>query len=666
LLAGIILADFGHNQAVGLPLAHFFFKRVLFTLKLIMKEFDKYFVIDFDSTFTQVEAMDELVRISLRGKSEAEQVAGEISRLTEEAMAGTLSFAESLRARVALLQAGRSHLEELVSVLQEKVSESFRRNRPFFEQFGEQVFIVSSGFREFIVPIVSAFGIPEENVYANSFLFDENGMISGFDDSNYLSQDKGKVKLLKALNLPGEVYVLGDGYTDYEIREAGLANKFFAFTENVTRQPVVSLADRHAASLEEFLYDNRLPMQISYPKSRIRVLLLENIHPQAAELFRAEGYQVETLPTGLDEEELSARIADVSILGIRSKTMLTKKVLEKAQKLIAVGAYCIGTNQIDLEACQRKGVAVFNAPYSNTRSVVELAIGEMILLTRRLVEKSEQMHRRVWDKSAGNCFEIRGKKLGIIGYGSIGSQLSVLAEALGMQVLFYDVVDKLAIGNARKCASLNQLLEQADIISLHADGRKSNIGLIGEAQFARMKDGVVFLNLARGHLVDLQALARNLKSGKVRGAGLDVFPEEPKNNGEVFISELQGLPNVLLSPHIGGSTEEAQFNIAEYVPNKIIDYINSGSTYMSVNFPEIQLPELANAHRLIHCHENMPGILARINQVLASHRINIVGQYLKTNPGIGYVITDIDKEYSKEVIRDLRAIEHTIRFRMLY
>lgn len=631
-----------------------------------MKEFDKYFVIDFDSTFTRVEAMDELVRISLRGRPEAEEAAAEISRLTEEAMAGRLSFSESLRARVALLQADRSHLSELLAVLRNKVSDSFQRNKAFFEQYGPQVFIVSSGFREFIVPIVGAYGIPEENVYANSFRFDEEGRISGFDEANFLSQDKGKVKLLRALNLPGEVYVLGDGYTDYEIREAGLANKFFAFTENVRREPVLSLADRQAASLEEFLYDNKLPMQISYPKSRIRVLLLENIHPQAAELFRAEGYQVEVHPAGMDEDELIQRIPEISILGIRSKTTVTAKVLEKAGKLIAVGAYCIGTNQIDLDACSRRGVAVFNAPYSNTRSVVELAIGEMIMLTRRMVEKSEQMHRGHWDKSAGKSYEIRGKKLGIIGYGSIGSQLSVLAEALGMQVLFYDLTDRLAIGNARKCSHINEVLEQADIISLHADGRTSNTGLIGEAQFARMKDGVVFLNLARGHLVDLEALTYALASGKVRGAGLDVFPEEPKNNGDPFVSGLQGLPNVILSPHIGGSTEEAQHNIAGYVPGKIISYINSGSTDMSVNFPEIQLPELANAHRLIHCHENVPGILARINQVLAGHSINIVGQYLKTNPLMGYVITDIDKEYNKEVIRDLRAIDHTIRFRVLY
>jgi D-3-phosphoglycerate dehydrogenase len=631
-----------------------------------LKDTNKFFIIDFDSTFTRGEALDELALISYAGKPNANQIQEKIKSVTDQAMSGRLSFSESLQIRVGLLNANRLHLEQLVETLKNKISESFIRNRDFLMAFSPQIRIVSSGFKEFIVPIVSDFGIDEANVFANTFTFDEEGWITGYDETNYLSQEKGKVKLLSELQLPGEVYVLGDGYTDYEIREAGLANKFFAFTENVERDLVISLADHKSASLEEFLYDNRLPMNISYPKSRISVLLLENIHPHAATLFRSEGYQVETFHGSMDEDELCEKIKNVSILGIRSKTILTNKVLRNANKLIAVGAYCIGTNQVDLETCLKKGIAVFNAPYSNTRSVVELAIGEMILLTRKIVEKSNQMHAGQWDKSARESFEVRGKKLGIIGYGNIGTQVSVIAEALGMQVYFYDVVDKLALGNARKCHNLNQLLEISDIISVHADGRKSNHHLIGEKEFARMKDGVVFLNLARGHLVDIPALAAAIQSGKVRGAGLDVFPEEPKNNLEQFSNELQGLPNVLLSPHIGGSTEEAQFNIADYVPGKITEYINTGSTYMSVNFPEIQLPELANAHRLIHCHENVPGILAKINQVLAGHNINIVGQYLKTNAIIGYVITDIDKEYSKKVIQDLKAIEGTIRFRVLY
>ena len=631
-----------------------------------MKDNNKYFVIDFDSTFTQVEALDELVKISLAGQENAEKVQAEIKDITELAMSGQLSFAESLRRRVSLLQANKKNLTNLIQVLRGKVSDSFIRNREFFTLFAPQIRIVSSGFKEFIVPIVQEFGIAEEHVYANTFQYDAEGNITGFDETNYLSQDKGKVLLLSELQLPGDVYVLGDGYTDYEIKEAGLANKFFAFTENVERDTVTSVADHTSATLDEFLYDNKLPMTVSYPKSRISVLLVENIHPHAVEMFRSEGYQVESISGGLDEDELCEKIKNVSILGIRSKTMVTAKVLENANKLIAVGAFCIGTNQIDLETCLKKGIAAFNAPYSNTRSVVELAVGEMIVLTRRIAEKSNQMHAGKWDKDATNSFEVRGKKLGIIGYGNIGTQLSVIAEALGMQVYFYDIVDKLALGNAHKCHTLNQLLELADIVTLHIDGRKTNAGFFGAKQFAQMKDGAVFLNLARGGLIDVKALAEALKSGKIRGAGVDVFPHEPKTNNDPFVSELQGIPNVLLSPHVGGSTEEAQFNIADYVPGKIIEYINTGNTYMGVNFPEMNLPELDNAHRLIHCHENVPGILAKINLILANHKINIVGQYLKTNAHIGYVITDIDKEYNKQVIKELRNIENTIKFRVLY
>lgn len=372
------------------------------------------------------------------------------------------------------------------------------------------------------------------------------------------------------------------------------------------------------------------------------------------------------LKTALNEAELCEAIREVSILGIRSKTNVTAKVLENAERLIAIGAFCIGTNQIDLKTSMHKGVAVFNAPYSNTRSVVELAIGEMIMLTRRIFEKSNLTHQGVWDKSAKNSREIRGKKLGIVGYGNIGSQLSVVAEALGMQVYFYDIVDKLALGNARKASSLDELLQEVDFVSLHVDGRKENANLISEKEFDLMKEGVIFLNLARGHIVDIEALVKNIKNGKIAGAAIDVFPYEPKNNDEEFISQLRGLPNVILTPHIGGSTEEAQENIGEYVPQKLIDYINTGSTYASVNMPNLQLPAQKDAHRLLHIHKNTAGILAQINQVLANHQINILGQYLKTNEEIGYVITDIDKEYSKDVITDLKRIENTIKFRILY
>ncbi len=626
----------------------------------------KYFIIDFDSTFTKVEGLDELGKISLQGNAKREESLAEIHRVTELAMNGELSFSEALQRRVDLLKAHRDHLPELVKVLSGKISDSFERNRNFLTEYADHILVISSGFREFIVPIVTALGIKEENVFANSFVFDAQGNITGFDKQNPLSRDKGKPELIKQLNLQGDVYVIGDGYTDYEIREAGLANRFYAFTENVERGKVIAHADHVTPSLDEFLFVNKLPASLSYPKNRMSILLLENIHPRAADLFRNEGFRVEMVKGALDEDELAERIRDVSVLGIRSKTQVTAKVLENANKLMCIGAFCIGTNQIDLQAAQQRGIVAFNAPYSNTRSVVELAIGEMIVLMRDIAEKSNKMHAGQWDKSAVGSHEIRGKKLGLVGYGNIGTQLSVVAEALGMKVYYYDLVEKLALGNARRCKTLGELLEVADVVTLHTDGRKENANLIGEKEFARMKDGVIFLNLSRGHIVDVSALAAAVRSGKVRGAAVDVFPYEPKTNSEEFINELRGLPNVILTPHIGGSTEEAQENIANFVPGKLLDFINKGNTFGSVNFPNIQLPDLNEAHRMIHIHQNVPGVLAKINSILAHYEINIRGQFLNTSEDVGYVITDISRAYNKEVVAELKNIPHTIKFRMLY
>ncbi len=627
---------------------------------------NKYFVIDFDSTFTKAEAFDVLADISLADHPEREHRKQQIHLITNQGMDGTISFRESLEKRLELLAPSRHHLNPLIQQLKGMVSESFKRNKEFFQNYADNIYIISNGFREFIEPIVTEFGIKPGNILANEFRFDERGKVIGFDVDNPLSANGGKVEQLKKLNLPGDVYVIGDGYTDYEIKLAGLANKFYAFTENVERENVKSKADHVTPSLDEFLYLNKLNTAISYPKNRINVLLLENVHPVAVELLKTEGFNVETYHAALSEEELCERIRNVSVLGIRSKTQVTAKVLEHANRLMAIGAFCIGTNQIDLKEATRKGIAVFNAPFSNTRSVVELAIGEMILLMRNIVDKSVKMHQGKWDKSAKGSFEVRGKTLGIIGYGNIGTQLSVLAESMGMKVMYYDVVEKLSLGNAVKCKTMKEVLESADVISLHVDGRPSNKNLFGAEEFALMKKGVVFINLSRGHLVDIQALKENILSGKVAGCAIDVFPLEPASNNEEFVSELRTLPNTILTPHIGGSTLEAQENIGNFVPGKIMDYINTGSTSNSVNFPNLQLPVLENAHRLIHIHNNVPGILARINHVLADHGINIAGQYLKTNESIGYVITDINKDHDKEVITKLREIDNTIKFRMLY
>ena len=625
-----------------------------------------YYIIDFDSTFTKVEALDVLGEISLAGRPERDEVLNQIKIITDRGMSGEISFTDSLNLRLSLLKAHKSQLPALVESLMGKISDSFQRNKQFLSENAESIYIVSNGFREFIVPIVTSLGVRAEHVFANTFEYDETGAIVGFDATNPLSANGGKSVVIRKLNLDGEVYVIGDGYTDYEIKASGLANRFYAFTENVMRPRVVEKADHVAPSLDEFLYHNNLSRSQSYPKSRIKVLLLENVHPIAIQLFEQEGFNVEIKKGALDEDELIEAIRDVSILGIRSKTNVSARVLEHANKLMTIGAFCIGTNQIDLDACTEKGIAVFNAPYSNTRSVVELAIGEIIMLIRSVVPKSNLMHKGGWDKSAKNSFEVRGKKLGLVGYGNIGTQLSVVAEALGMEVYFYDVVDKLALGNARKCKTLDELLSVSDIISLHTDGRKENKNLISYREFGLMKNGVIFLNLSRGHIVDIPALVDAIERGKVVGAGIDVFPQEPKTNNEEFMSALRTQPNVILTPHIGGSTEEAQANIGSFVPGKLLEYINNGSTYGSVNFPELQLPLLKGAHRLLHIHANVPGILAKMNTIFAKYHINIHGQYLKTNEQIGYVITDVAKEYADEVVEELKGIDNTIKFRLLY
>ena len=624
------------------------------------------FIFDFDSTFIKVEALDVLCEIIYENNSTGQQVLAEIQRLTDLGMEGKLSLKESLSKRIELLQANRDHLGRVIDALKAMVSESVMRNRNFFKVNAENIYIISNGFREIIVPIVQEFGIKGDHVLANTFRFDHNGKIIGFDEKDELCENQGKVKKIKSLQLEGDVIMIGDGYTDYETLEGGVVSKFYAFTENVSRSIVIENASKIAPSLDEILYDLSYKASVSYPKNRIKVLLLENIHADAKQIFEHEGYQVETVKGSLSEEELCEKIKDVSILGIRSKTQITKKVIENAKKLHVIGTFCIGTNQVDLKECSKRGITVFNAPYSNTRSVVELALGEMIMLIRNTFEKSTKMHKGIWDKSANSSVEIRGKKLGIIGYGSIGAQFSIIAEALGMQVYFYDVVDRLALGNAKKCSSLKELLSLSDVISLHVDGRISNTNLIDENAFEYMKDGVVFMNLSRGHVVDIPALIKNLKSGKVRGAALDVFPEEPASNEEPFVSELIGLPNVILTPHIGGSTEEAQLDIGHYVSKKIINYINTGTTFGSVNLPEIQLPEFPSAHRIMHIHENVKGIMAHINNILSEFDINIVGQYLKTNEDLGYVITDIENLHNRDLEKKLKEIPNTIKYRILY
>jgi D-3-phosphoglycerate dehydrogenase len=398
---------------------------------------------------------------------------------------------------------------------------------------------------------------------------------------------------------------------------------------------------------------------------RMKALFLENIHPYAEEILRRSGIEITSFSNSLSESELIAQMEGIQFLGIRSRTQITHTLLENSPDLLAIGAYCIGTNQIDLDSASLKGVAAFNAPYSNTRSVAEIVIAEIIFLIRRLYEKIKYAHQGVWDKSVDNTHEVRGRTLGIIGYGNIGSQVSMLAESMGMKVYYYDIIDKLTIGNALRLSSLDELLKISDIITIHVDGNAVNRNLIGAGEFSKMKDGVMFLNLSRGFIVDIDAMAANIKNGKIAGAAVDVFPEEPRSPDDNFISPLQNLPNVLLTPHIGGNTEEAQYNIAEFVSNKLIEYIKTGSTFTSVNFPRIQLPSLTGSHRLLHIHKNLPGVLSQINTIFARNSVNVESQFLRTNEKIGYVVTDVDKKYKDSLLEDLKNVDHTIKVRIL-
>lgn len=406
---------------------------------------------------------------------------------------------------------------------------------------------------------------------------------------------------------------------------------------------------------------------LSYPKENIKILLLEGIHPTAEENFRKHEFlNIETYKEAWSEEELLERIEDVHVIGIRSKTQITEKVIKSAKKLKAIGCFCIGTNQVDLEAAMIAGITVFNSPYSNTRSVAELVIAESIMLKRRIPLRDKMAHEGTWLKDAKESYEVRGKKMGIIGYGHIGSQVSVLAENMGFNVLYYDIEPKLPMGNATRIDTLEELLKVSDIVTLHVPANHSTEMMMDAEKLSKMKKGSVLLNLARGSVVDIKALKDALESGHISGAGIDVYPEEPESAGDSFKTELQNLPNVILTPHIGGSTIEAQYNIGSDVSLKLINLIDNGTTVGSHSVPQLNLPVQRNAHRILHIHENKPGVLSEINRCLSDSDINILGQYLKTNEHIGYVVLDVDKEYDDQVLEKIRNVKHTIKTRILY
>ena len=404
----------------------------------------------------------------------------------------------------------------------------------------------------------------------------------------------------------------------------------------------------------------------SYPKDKIKVLLLENIHESARQLFEGDGFQVETTSAALTESELAQRIGGVHVLGIRSKTHVSAEVLAEAKRLLALGCFCIGTNQVDAAAANIRGVPVFNAPFSNTRSVAEMIIAEVVFLARQLGDRSREVHAGKWRKVSTNSYEVRGKTLGIIGYGHIGRQVGVLAEAIGMRVIFYDRTTKLSMGNNRACATLGELLGEADYVTLHVPATRETEGMIGPEEFAQMKRGVYLLNASRGTVVQIPALAAAIQRGHVAGAAIDVFPVEPESNGDGFVTELQNLPNVILTPHVGGSTGEAQEAIGREVATALLKFVNAGTTVGAVNFPQIEMPQVRGAHRILNVHRNVPGVLRDVNQIVSSLNANILAQTLSTDADIGYLVTDLEQDVSNEVCQRIAALETSIRTRILY
>jgi len=594
-----------------------------------------WFIIDFDSTFTQVEAMEELAAISLKNDPEKEAIIEQIKHLTDLAMDGKMPFNKSLKARIALLSAKKYHLNMLVNKLRKKVSPSFARNKEFFKKYQGRVLIVSGGFKEFIAPVVKSFFIEEDCIYANTFIYDKKNNIIGSDEENPLAQEGGKVKLLKQLKLKGQVIAIGDGYTDYQMRESGMAEQFFAFTENIARERVLAKADYIAPSLDEILYKMKLPMALSYPKSRINAVLLGKETFASAPYFKLEGYNV------IKRESLTNKaITDLNNASIIVSS-LNQEIpnLNTFTKLICLAVWGANNHQFNATVAQQMAVPIFSSPFANTRSVVELCLGFMFQLSRQ------------------SNSELRGKKIGIIGYGNAGSLLGVLAQNLGMDVLYFDEKDRAPLGNATACKSVIDLLKKSNYVVLL---QSKNAGtILAERELKQMQPNACLINLSYDNSVSVQTAVKLVQQKKLLGFAMDFQQEENylkiKQNSQI-ITTLNQRNNTL----------ETQQNIANFTSEKIIQYINTGNISRSLNFPDIQLPALQGSHRFIHIHKNKPGLLAKINAVLAKHKINITGQYLKTNETLGYVITDVAKKYDNEVISEMKKIDATIKFRVIY
>lgn len=640
-------------------------------------------IFDFDSTMLKVEAIEILVEIGLE-KFEASERQFRLDSLKSLAMrteAGEIARGHKMNEQLLTAKINRDDVDKAARKIYAYQDPNVKESITTLQQLNKQIFIFSRGFDELVFPITNYLAIPERNVFVNHLVYDAEGNVTKVDDSNPLFLLNGKVYLAESLQsqgrLVGSTAVIGNCLADLSIRKSNIADYFIYYSANLQQESVRKEADFFIDHFEQLLplicstinakikLNTKHKATIFEKKGNYQIVLLENIHKNAQKKLSKNQFNIKSYAHTAKGEHLYELTADSHVIGIRSKTQIRAADLSQMPDLTAIGCFCIGTDQVDLIAAANQGIPVFNAPYANTRSVAELVVGEVVMLMRHAFEKSTALHESQWLKSARDCHEVRGKVVGIVGYGHIGSQVSILFENLGMHVIFYDIVDKLPLGNARPVDSLDELLQSADVVTLHVPDTPLTRNMISEPQLDLMKPSSFLINTSRGKVVDLNALAETLRDGKLGGAAVDVFPNEPVSSNDTFSFPLQGLPNVILTPHIGGSTQEAQAAIAQDVSSKIEKFLKTGSTLGAINFPEVELALMENTHRVLHVHKNVPGVLSKINDVFSRHNINIEAQMLKTQGTIGYLIVDVNTDVSEQVADLLARITETIKVRRI-
>lgn len=631
---------------------------------------------DFDCCFLQQEAVEFLIELGLRKFDVTEQQfrLESLRSLAARTESYEVSRGQKMSQQLQISKINAADVKRASSLMETQLLPEVQMVVDYLKKNNRQIIVFSRAFQELVLPVTDMLEIPQRNVFTNRLIFGNESEIPAIDEANPLFLQSGKVYLAEFLNnqgrLLGPTAVIGDSRADLSIRKSGVANYFIYFENLRTDETISEEADFAIQRLDQLLPLVTSPFLTNQKKTllaaeketkKFQTVLLENIHPIATTKLQTAQFGIQSFKHAPDSSELEQLAAHCNVLGIRSKTELRSDILEKLQDLYVIGCFCIGTDQVDLKAAARLGIPVFNAPYANTRSVAELVAGMAIMLMRDVLTKSTAAHQGQWLKKTTHACELRGKTVGIIGYGHIGSQVSILFEDLGLKIIYYDIVDKLPLGNARRMPSLELLLAEADIVTLHVPDTPETRGMMNARTINLMKAGAILINTSRGKVVDLAALKSAILAGRIVGAAVDVFPEEPGSNQDAFVCELQNLPNVILTPHIGGSTIEAQERIADEVSSKLINFLRTGATTGAVNFPEVELPLTSDSYRILHIHRNQPQVLAKIHNIFLQYRVNVTAELLKTRDSIGYLIVDIHQDTSAPVSELLSRLTETIR-----